>query len=324
MLKKWISLAFVTVLSVSALTACTDNEKIKQTVQQSLIKQNEMKSYQFAGSAGLSLSDTLLSSPNPLTNSLLTLLREGTIDWKGTAGTDPVQFETDLQVTPKGASTSIAIPILIKDSKLYFNMPAISKPDEYYVVDLAQISKNSKSPLTPDSLKNTSQVTSALSTLLFTGIDAKWFKEAKDPVKLKDGASAKYISIDITSKNEKEITTYLQSKLPEFISILQTNGLMAAEQAEKMKNGVGKSLQIQSPSKLSIAIDDQGFIRDQVFDLHFSVTADNGKASSNQLTLHQTLDNINQPPVFTKEVPKNTKSFEDVMKLLSAPNKTSK
>jgi hypothetical protein len=42
------------------------------------------------------------------------------------------------------------------------------------------------------------------------------------------------------------------------------------------------------------------------------------------LTLHQTLDNINQPPVFTKEVPKNTKSFEDVMKLLSAPNKTSK
>lgn len=324
MLKKWVSLAFVTVLSVSALTACTDNEKIKQTVQQSVAKQNEIKSYQFAGSAGLSLSDTLLSSPNPLTNSLLTLLRESTIDWKGTSGSDPVQFETDLQVTPKGASSGIAIPVLIKDSKLYFNMPAISKPDEYYVVDLAQISKNSKSPLTPDSLKNTSQVSTALSSLIFTGIDAKWFKEAKDPIQLKDGTPAKSIAIEITPKNEKEITAYLQSKLPEFINILQTNGLMTTEQAEKFKNGPAKSLQIQAPGKLSVAIDDQGFIRDQAFDLRFSVTAADGKASANQLTLHQTLDSINQPPVFTKEIPKNTKPFEDVMKLLGAPNKTNK
>jgi hypothetical protein len=314
MLKKWLSLTLVAAVGMATLTACTDNTKIKALVEQSLNKQKEVKSYKFDGSLSLKLSDTMMASSNPLTNGILALAKESKLEWNGASTTDPVQFESDFKLTPKGSTTSMAIPILIKDSKLYFNMPAINKPDEYYAVDLQQSSKDSKTPLNLDTLKNTSQVTAALSSLFINEVDAKWFNESKEPVKLKDGTLAKSVTIEITKNNEKDFTTLVQSKLPEFLQTLQTNGLISATQADNFKNGPAKSLQIQAPGKLNIAIDDQGFIRDQTFELTFSITAANGSASSNQFTIHQSIDNINQAPAFTKEVPKNVKNFDELLK----------
>lgn len=321
MYKKWLSLSMVSLLGMAVLTGCTDNTKIKQMVEQSLAKQNEIKAYKFDGKATLQLGDGLLASSNPLLGGIISLVKESTIEWNGAANTEPLQFESDIKLTPKGTTSGITIPVLIKDSKLYFNMPAINKPDEFYSLDLQQMSKDSKSPLNVDSLKNTSQVTTALANLFFDGMDANWYKEAKEPVKLKDGTSAKSVSIEITKKNENEITALLQSKLPEFVQTLQTNGMLSAEQADKFKNGPAKSLKIHAPGKLTLAIDDQGFIRDELTEVNFSVTAAGGNTSSSQLTLHESQDGINQPPVFTKEVSKNVKSFTDVLKLMGTAEK---
>jgi hypothetical protein len=316
MLKKWFTLTLAAAVGMATLTACTDNTKIKEMVAQSLTKQKEIKAYKFDGSLSLKLSDAIMASSNPLTNGILSLAKESQLDWNGASNSDPVQFESDLKLTPKGTTTSIAIPVLIKDSKLYFNMPAINKPDEYYAVDLQKLSKDSKTPLNPDSLKNISQVSTALSSLFVNGVDAKWFEETKEPIKLKDGTSAKSVTIAITKKNEKDFSALIQSKLPEFIQTLQTNGLISAAQAENLKNGPAKTLQVQAPGKLSLAIDDQGFIRDQALDVTFSITGANGTASSNQFSLHQAIDNINQAPAFTKEVPKNVKNFDELLKIL--------
>jgi hypothetical protein len=321
MFKKWVTLSMVAVVSVTALTACTDNTKIKEAVQQSLAKQNEIKASTFNGSMTLKLGDGLLASSNPLMGGILSLAEESTIDWNGTATKEPLQLETDLKLTPKGSTAGIAIPVLIKDSKLYFNMPAINKPEEYYSIDLQEISKDSKTAFTADSLKNTSQVTTALAKLLFDGIDAKWYNEAKDPIKLKDGASAKSITVDITKKNEQEINTLLQNKLPEFMQTLQTNGMLSSEQADKFINGPAKSLKLEAPGKLTVAIDEQGFIRDQLMDLSFSITAASGNPSTSKITLHQAVDAINQPPAFKREVPKNVKSFNDVIKHMTTTPK---
>jgi hypothetical protein len=324
MIKKWVSLAVVTVMSTVLLTACTDNEQIKATVEQSLAKQKEIKSYQFTGSLGLQLSDSLLSSPQPLTNGLLSLVRDSTLHWNGSVQTDPMQFEADLKLTPKGASAGIEIPALIKDNKLYFNMPVISKPDEFYVIDMAEMSQGSQSPLTPDSLKNTSQVTHVLTTLFFSDIDAKWLEQSKEPVTLKDGTSAKTITLEIIKKNEKELTTLFQSKLPELIDALQANGFIQAAQAEAWKNGPLKSLQLTAPGKLTLTIDEQGFIRDQLVDLTFSVISASGNVSSNHITLQQAADGLNQTLTFSKTIPEKVKSFKDVLKLLGNPLQSSK
>ncbi|MDR6880142.1 hypothetical protein [Bacillus sp. 3255] len=321
MSKKWITLTAVTAISLLSLTACTDNTKVKEAFEQSLNKQKEMKSYTFEGSTTLAIGDALFKGSNPLTNGLLSFVKESTIEWKGIAGLNPIQYQTDMKITPKGSSSPIEIPILIKDSKMYFNMPALNKtPDEYYAVDLQQLSQNSKSPLTPDTLANTSQLSSALATLVFNGIDAKWYNEAKEPVKLKDGSTAKSISVEVTSKNEKDINTLFQSKLPEFISNLQNNGFLTSDKAELLKKSQPGTAQIKAPSKMAVAVDEAGFIRDQTLDLVFQLTVD-GKVQDNHIVLHQTYDAINQSTPLTKEVPKNVKSFDEILKLIAPPKK---
>lgn len=317
MTKKWITLTAITAISLVSLTACTDNTKVKEAFQQSLNKQSEMKSYTFDGSTTLAISDGLMKSANPLTNGLLSMIRESTITWKGISNVDPLQFQTDLRITPKGSTSPIDIPILIKDSKMYFNMPALNKTaDEYYAIDLQKMSGTNASPLTADTLKNTPQVSTALSKLIFEGIDAKWYKEAKDPVKLTDGTTAKSIQVDLTTKNVKEINTQFQAKLPEFIGSLQTNGLLAADKAEALKKNGLASLALKAPSSMKIAIDDKGFIRDQSLDITFTVTMD-GKSFDNHIVLHQTFDAINQGAPLTKDVPTKVKSFDDILKLLT-------
>lgn len=324
MFKKWMTLTLTVLLSTAALTACTDDEKIKDSVAQSLAKQKEIKAYRFGGSAEISISDSLLGSTQPLTNGLLSLIRESTVEWSGAVDTETTQFEADLKITPKGAASGIAIPALIKDNKLYFNIPAISKAEEYYVVDMAQMNKNSQSPLTPESMKNTSQLSSTISSLIVSSLDAKWFKEAKEPLTLKDGTTAKKISIEVTKKNEKDITAAFQSKLPEAIRLLQTNGFVSSQQADKWLNGPLNRLQIHNPGTISLAFDDQGFVRDQLMDISFSVTADNGNSTHNQIKLHQSFDGLNQPPVFSKKVPEKVKSFDEVLKLLGKSNTSKK
>ncbi|NOV03438.1 hypothetical protein [Paenibacillus planticolens] len=321
MSKKWITFTAVTAISLLSLTACTDNTQVKDAFEQSLSKQNEMKSYTFEGSTTLAISDALLKSSNPLTNGLLSLMKESTLDWKGISNVEPLEFQTDLKITPKGSTSPIEIPILIKDSKLYFNMPALNKtPDEYYAIDLQQMSQNGKSALSLDTLKNTSQLSSALSNLVFNGIDPKWYKEAKEPVKLKDGSSAKSISVELTSKNEKEINTLFQTKLPEFYGYLQNNGLLTADKAEQLKKSQPSATQLKAPSKMVVAIDDSGFIRDQTFDITFQMTVD-GKAQDNHIVLHQSYDAINKATPLTKEVPKKVKSFDDILKLIAPAKK---
>lgn len=319
MSKKWITLTAVTAFSLLSLTACTDNTKVKEALEKSLNKQKEMKSYTFEGSTTLALSDGLLKSSNPLTNGLLSLVRGSTIDWKGISNVEPLQFQSDLKLTPKGSTSPFEIPVLIKDSKLYVNMPALNKtPDEYYAIDLQKMSENSKSPLTIDTLQHTSQLSTTLGNLMFSGIDAKWYKEAKEPVKLKDGSTAKSISVELTSKNEKEVNALLQTKLPEFLGTLQNNGLLTADKADLLKKNL--SLQLQTPGKLVIAIDDKGFIRDQTIDVGFTVTVD-GKTQDNHILLHQTYDAINEATPLTKEVPKNVKSFDEILKLIAPAKK---
>ncbi|RTE07700.1 hypothetical protein [Paenibacillus whitsoniae] len=318
MSKKWIAGAALTTLSLVSLTACTDNTQVKETVQQSLTKQSEMKSYTFEGSTTLSIGNDVLKSANPLTNELLSLVKESTITWKGISNLDPLQYQTDLQITPKGSTSPFEIPILIKDSKMYFNIPALNKgTDEFFALDLQKLSAGSTGPLNADTLKNTPQVTTAMSKLVLDGLDAKWFKEANDPIKLKDGTSAKSITIELTNKNEKEINTAIQAKMPEFLSTLQTNGLLTADKAEQFqKNG----LQLKAPGKIALAIDDQGFARDQSLDLTFLLTVD-GKPQESHVILHQAFDAINQNTPLTREVPAKAKNFEDILKFLAPATK---
>ncbi|KIL41731.1 hypothetical protein SD70_05005 [Gordoniibacillus kamchatkensis] len=316
--RKWMATAALASLLVPLLGGCTDHNAIKQSVQQAIAKQKEMKTYKFSGSASLNLGAGLpVDGGNPMTAAVLGSLKDSTIEWSGVSSVEPVRLEADVKVTPKGSSTPFTLPFLIKDNKMYVSLPLINKPDEFYAIDLAQLGQGGGTPLSADNLKNTPQVTSAIWSAFADAIDAKWFEQAKDPVTLPDGKPAKSYTIAVNDKNAAEINAAVSAKLPEIAGLLQTNGLVSADQAAKWKAAKGY-IELQPPSKLTLLVDDQGFVRDEKLELTYKLTGADGKTSNNQTTLHEAYEQINQAPQFQKDAPApaKTKPFDDVLKLL--------
>jgi hypothetical protein len=313
---KWMAKVILASLLVPLLGGCTDHLAVKQAVQQAIAKQNDMKSYKFSGSADLKLGLSVpVQGGNPMTAAVLSSLKESVIEWSGVSSVDPVRLEADVKVTPKGSSTPFSLPFLIKDNKMYVSLPIVNKPDEYFAIDLAQLGPSGAAPLTADNLKNSSKVTAALWAKFTDAIDAKWFDQAKDPVTLPDGKPAKAVTVAITDKNAAEINALVNAKLPEIADLLQTNGLLSADQAAKWK-AAKSTVELHPPSRLTLLIDEQGFVRDEKLDLAYSLKGADGASFDNRVTLHEAYDQINQPPQFQKDVPAKTKPFDDVLKLL--------
>lgn len=312
-------------LLAALLTGCKEELHYKLDAQTSIAKQIEMKNYAFAGNADIDLGNLIppAKDGNAITANLLGILQNSSIEFKGVANTAPVQLEVDLKAKPVAlAGASFDLPIILKDNKLYMNIPLLSQKDEFFAIDLTKLgsTENFKNALTPDSLKNISQISSTISKLIMDDMQEDWFKKTKDELVLQDGSKASTLTINVDEKNKAAISTVFQAKLPVIISTLQTSGIITAEQAAKINQNNYSSVQIEMPSSIALTIDQSGFIRDQSIKLAFSIKDAAGAAATHHLNLKQTYDQINKNPAFTKEIPSKIKPFEDILKLL-APKK---
>ncbi|WP_258206094.1 hypothetical protein [Paenibacillus radicibacter] len=305
----------------SLLIACTDNKATQTAVLQGIAKQSEMKSYAFEGSADIKLGDGLVPSTDLVTQTFFNVFKESTIKWNGVTNYDPVAFEADINVTPKGGTEGFNIPVLIKDNKLYFHMPAINKENQFYSIDLAAAGSQASGTVKPEGLKNATSVFSSFVKSITSAVDPKYFQEEKEAAKLKDGSSAKAYTIEINDKNEKAINDMLNSKSGELYDSLKTSGILSNEQADKLKSQNQLKFTVQAPSKLRFVIDDKGFIREQTTELNLAFTGADGAVNKHSLTMNQQFNDINAAPAFKKEIPKDVKSFEDVLKLLNPAKK---
>ena len=312
-------------LLAALLTGCKEETHYKLDAQTSITKQIEMKNYVFTGNADIDLGNLIppAEDGNAITANLLGILQNSSIQFKGVANTNPVQLEVDLKATPVVlAGASFDLPIILKDNKLYMNIPLLSQKDEFFAIDLTKLgsTENSKSTLTPDSLKNISQISSTISKLIMDDMQEEWFKKSKDGLVLVDGSKASTLTIDADEKNKAILSTIFQAKLPKIISTLQTSGIITAEQTAKLNQNNYQSVQIEMPSSIALTMDESGFIREQAIKLTFSIKDAAGKTATHHLNLKQTYDQINKNPAFTKEIPTKIKPFEDILKLL-APKK---
>lgn len=312
-------------LLAALLTGCKEELHYKLDAQTSIAKQIEMKNYAFAGNADIDLGNLIppAKDSNAITANLLGILQNSSIEFKGVANTAPVQLEVDLKAKPVAlAGASFDLPIILKDNKLYMNIPLLSQKDEFFAIDLTKLgsTENFKNALTPDSLKNISQISSTISKLIMDDMQEDWFKKTKDELVLQDGSKASTLTINVDEKNKAAISTVFQARLPVIISTLQTSGIITVEQAAKINQNNYSSVQIEMPSSIALTIDQSGFIRDQSIKLAFSIKDAAGAAATHHLNLKQTYDQINKNPAFTKEIPSKIKPFEDILKLL-APKK---
>ncbi|WP_282941507.1 hypothetical protein [Paenibacillus sp. RC67] len=317
--KHIISISLLLTLSfILILTGCTDNKQLKQDLLQAINKQQDVTNYRFQGSIELHADSSLLGQADPMTATLFSLVKESKVEFKGVSALEPARMETNLTVTPNGGSP-ISIPVLIKDSKLYFQMPPLNKPDEYMMLPVQN--KQASANGSTDPLKNTGQLTTTLMQQLFKDLDPNWLQTAKETTKLSDGTTAKRITLDINKKNEQAFADYMsKSVVPGLIEMVKTNGLAASASMESWSTALSQ-IKVKAPSSITLLIDSDGFIREQQWNLSF--TAGNS-TNENKLSWTYTLSDINQNPAFTQEIPTKVKSLEDLLRLLKPANAVKK
>jgi hypothetical protein len=312
MLKKGFAVVMLFASIGLLLLGCTDYEAIQKSVMQGIAKQKEVKSYSFEGTAHVKIDSSSVKSTNPLTAGLIGTLTQSEISWSGAANADPAQLEASIKLTPTGGSAVIEIPVLIKDNKMYFHIPAISKDKQYYSIDL-----KAGGSVAAGNLQQAASSLSDAFGLIAGAAKPNWFEETKGSTKLADGSSGRKITLNITDKNVQEFNASLQTKLPEIADKLQASGLITANTALSWKKADGsQKLALKAPGKLEFVLDQQGFIREQSCELTVTIAGDNGSTATHSITQRQSYNNINQPPAFSMQVPTDAKPFEDVLKLL--------
>ncbi|MCS7463432.1 hypothetical protein N0M98_25325 [Paenibacillus doosanensis] len=290
------------------LTGCTDNKQLKQDLLQAAAKQQEIVNYRFQGSVELKADAALFGQTSPMTATLFALLKDSQIDYKGVAALEPPRMEADLSVTPAGG-TAIDIPVLIKDSKLYFHMPPLNKQDEYMTLPIAPPKDQASGSDASGALKNTGRLTAEITKQLLSGADPDWLQTTKEAVTLQDGSPGKQIALSVTPKNEQAVADYLnQSVLPSLSAQLKTNGLAS----DAWSSALG-AIRLRAPSSIEMRIDSDGFIREQKWDLVFT---SGGSANEHHLIWTHALSDINRNPAFAREVPAKQKSLEELLLFL--------
>lgn len=320
MAKKWFSSAFLLILIGTLLSACNDYTAVHSRLSQAAAKQTEMTNYSFEGSATLQMGDVKIEASEPLTLGLFNLLKNSTIEWKGVSQDQPAQLETKIKVIPGSGMGAIEIPVILKDNKLYFYIPAINKPDEYMMIDMNAMAQGGAA--NQEGLQLAAKALSGLINDLISDANPKWFKESKNDVSLPDESTGKQISMEITSKNVKDFNELLHSKLVKLVEQLEAAGIVNGETANQWKSSPDSLFEVQAPGKLEFTIDDQGYIREQTMELQLktgSQTTDN--SGMHQLNIQQRFNKINQAPTFELPIPDKIKSFDEVLKLITPGNR---
>ncbi|GIP36375.1 hypothetical protein [Paenibacillus sp. J2TS4] len=284
----------------------------KEQALSALAKQQEIKSYSFAGEARLKWGDFQEDSlTNPITKSFSPMLSNGKLSWSGTASIEPLRLEAVLQSKSADSSTVVELPFLINNNHLYVNIPLINQKDEYFSLDLAGLSELSgdASTFSTERLQSAMEVMATLSTKLFEAMDEKWFAQAESP----EGSEFTLIEVRITDDNSTEITNALREQWPSIIDYLGESGLLTDEQASDWKQaGSESSLEL---GRFAVAVDSEGFVRDLSIHIELS-TVTGGERKAHLVSAQQSYDRINETPAFTQDIPEVTKPLDDILKLL--------
>lgn len=300
------------VLAAAALlfSGCSDGVKEKEAVQQAIRKQSEIQQFRFSGSGSYGWDTpgaASSSAPNPLTAALAGAVNGAQLEWSGIASYSPVRLETNVQMTTRSGN-SFQIPFLIKDNKMYAQIPLLNKKDEYYSFDLTKPAGNSSpGALQPDALVRTRDAMTRMLDSLLSGVEPKWFKEDK----LDDPGAGKQYSIGITEANAAELSKQMGAGLAGWTGQLQaiTGGSWGNPQQLA-------GLQLQAPGYIRLRVNPESFIERISLDLNGLPAASAPAPGTYRFKLDYSLSDINKPIPFEQDVPAAVKPFEDLLKLL--------
>jgi hypothetical protein len=319
-------LLIMLVLLAAAAVGCGDREQLQLDVQKALAKHTEMNNYRFSGSADLSLERPAADwSSNPMTAGILKMITNGQLTWEGVASVEPVRMELLLKLSPHGSNQPIDIPMLIQDNKMYLHIPAINEAEQYYEIDLDQLSKLSgtDNPLSPEQLGGAGQLFSSIFHDIVSAVNPKRFIEIGNAK-----AGIRSINITLQQKHVEEAIDIWFTALPGIIQQLSEAGYIQPQALEAWEQKLtptnhhsriehSDEITLNKPVTLLTKLDEEGFVRESHMKVDISAIGKNKAAKTWSVDVVNHYDDINQNPAFIQPIPTNIKPFTDILKYMS-------
>lgn len=320
-----ISLFAVVILLLTLTTACVDRGQLKIDVLQALQQYKDMKNYRFQGSASIH-ADTvrgLLQQANPLTAGLLNLILTSDISWQGVSSVHPVRAEAVFLIQPHDKDVTYEVPLLIKDNKLMIHIPTLHQAEQFFEIDLAEVSRLSQTADNPG-LQAAGDLFAQVAEQFIQQVSAKQFDEEDS----KHNAQFRTITAAYTAKQTKPAVEAWFQVMPGVIRLLDDAGWITDHQsasAQQLWNDEKKmawlnrinDITIHEPSGFAFDIDEEGFIRRIRAETHFTIADHPNAPRSFQLSVDQQLDAINANPEFTMPDPEQLIPLSDLLKLIA-------
>lgn len=282
---------------------CTPKyEKLKQELLSAIENNQDIQSYRFHGKAVLHLTPLLHE-----TDDALSAVLNGTWSWDGVADLSASKVETQLRLAPADADLSVQIPFLIEQSHLYFQLPFLNLPDEYWSLDMSE-----QTPYVGPGALGTAAY-QALSALV-EAVEGKRFDDTSEK-----GSTYKKVTIPLTQQNVPLILRDIKNAVPDILSPLLQAGIVTTAQSEQMKAWSEdpmtaerlQHIQFEEDGEFTFIVDRQGFIVGFILNLHYKPD-ETSPAVRIEVEYH--LEDVNKTPEFTMETPAKTKPFDELLK----------
>ncbi|MFS1513488.1 hypothetical protein VQL36_13750 [Chengkuizengella sp. SCS-71B] len=126
------------ILFVLLISGCTSqNEALKEQVETSLMEKSNLSDVTLSGNAKLHLQLPSNES-NPFYTLLQTFSENGQLSWDGIIVDDSMEISTLFESN----QTSLNVPIIVTNDKLFFNIPLISPENEYFEAEKNELLAN--------------------------------------------------------------------------------------------------------------------------------------------------------------------------------------
>ncbi|BBH18844.1 hypothetical protein Back11_01890 [Paenibacillus baekrokdamisoli] len=239
MFKSKFGFALISMLLVVmvVLSGCTKPDSPKETLQASMTKASEIKSYHFQGS--MKFEDFNLTGESAAQSAdMLNSLKNAELSWTGAYQASPMTMEMTLKLSlPGDMAISFSIPMFITQDKAWVKIPSIPMlpipadlTGKYLELDLKKLAEQSGQPLPTIStvdIGQSQQLMNDISAIVYKHIDENTYLTS---VKVKDaglpeGTNVKQVVQFHLEKDQLEplFNSVVKQIAPEVIKLLSDN-----------------------------------------------------------------------------------------------------
>ncbi len=276
MLVRSYKAAFILLFTlVLVLTGCAGKKDPKEALSSAAVQALSMESYVMDNQIKIVdlsyTSDDSSSYTAAQVGAVFSILKDAEINISGIYQQDPMQSELTLEIKLTGdMSTTIKVPMVVTEDKLYIKIPSIPflpLPDtvvgKFLVMDMQEMIEQSGQEFNPEMFdpNKSKKLTGEITGAVFAEYDEATYFKNVDPkdAGLPEGISAKQVvQFSVTNDNVKPALEILIHKVtPKLLDIIEKEEYrsligVTPEQIEEARTG----LQEENQSEIGAALDE--------------------------------------------------------------------